>query len=468
MPKITDHRLNNKTSRLDLPYRTNGKPYWMPVGVPGVWLGYRRRKTNIPGTWAVKSNHPKPWTDSIGAASDYLEDESKADGKHVLNFTQAFKRARDDGFHKPMGPGGGGGGKPMTVGAEGDENSMLARYKDQLINDSGDLENLSRLERYMSDDFKNMHVVSLTSGDLIQWQKDCLKQCTRSTTTRIRKNLCAALRVASRFDSRINPRIWSTDNFPSCGEGGRVEDDDVHETSRNVFLEDPNDLYTFVDGAYEEDERFGLYCEVLNETGCRPSQAARLRVIDLLLTKQLNMWLSAKGKSTKRREKRKKQVPVPISDQLYAKLRAAARGRKPDDWLLLHRDGKPWHWVRDRWVKNKKTGEKVFKPAGPHGSCANRYRPFVEAVVKKTGLTSPFGKVTMYCLRHTNISNRVLDRVSDNIIGDALDTSARMVKKYYTDKLIHSGRAQDLLRASLPQRPAPTQAPAPAQSKKVA
>src|SRR4029079_6076964 len=90
---------------------------------------------------------------------------------------------------------------------------------------------------------------------------------------------------------------------------------------------------------------FGLLIDTLAVTGARPSQAVRLRVEDLHdhpVRPKLTMPKSAKGGGRNRSQKRIERYSVPITVQLAAKLKTAAKGRADDAPLLLQRDGRPW------------------------------------------------------------------------------------------------------------------------------
>ena len=83
---------------------------------------------------------------------------------------------------------------------------------------------------------------------------------------------------------------------------------------------------------------FGLLTDTLAVTGARPSQAVRLRVEDLHdhpVRPKLMMPKSAKGGDRNRAEKRLERYSVPITVQLAARLKAAAKGRAEHAPLLL-------------------------------------------------------------------------------------------------------------------------------------
>ena len=100
----------------------------------------------------------------------------------------------------------------------------------------------------------------------------------------------------------------------------------------------------FVATAYDLDHQFGLLIDTLAITGTRPSQAVRLRVEDLHdhPSAEIEMPKSAKGGGRNRAQKKHERYSVPITLQLAANLKAAAKGRAGDAPLLLQRDGLAW------------------------------------------------------------------------------------------------------------------------------
>ena len=116
------------------------------------------------------------------------------------------------------------------------------------------------------------------------------------------------------------------------------------QQARNVILSDDT-VREFVATAYGIDDQFGLLTDTLAVTGARPSQAVRLRVEDLHdhpVRPKLMMPKSAKGGDRNRAEKKLERYSVPITEQLAARLKAAAKGRAEHAPLLLQGDGTPW------------------------------------------------------------------------------------------------------------------------------
>src|SRR5579864_2471193 len=87
---VRDTRLETREARRRLPKRK--VPYWRVV-IEGIHLGYYKGKNN--GMWYAKARSPEgkyTWL-SLGIA----DDSSDADGKSVLNYSQAQDHAKKTG-----------------------------------------------------------------------------------------------------------------------------------------------------------------------------------------------------------------------------------------------------------------------------------------------------------------------------------------------------------------------------------
>jgi integrase len=215
------------------------------------------------------------------------------------------------------------------------------------------------------------------------------------------------LELARQHDERIqNRQAWEV------GLAGLPEAQEV----RNVILLD-DEVRAFVATAYGLDHQFGLLTDTLAVTGARPSQAVRLRVEDLRdlpLRPTLMMPKSAKGGGRNRSQKRHERYSVPITPQLAAKLKEAARGRADDAPLLLQSDGRLW---------DDKPGQ--------------NYHRDVDKVVTAIGLDP--AEVTMYALRHSSIVRMLLQSVPIRLIASLHNTSVAMIERHYSKHIAEYG-----------------------------
>jgi integrase len=206
--------------------------------------------------------------------------------------------------------------------------------------------------------------------------------------------------LATQHDERIqNRQAW---------EIGLAGLPDAQE-ARNVIISDAK-VREFVGSAYGLDHQFGLLADTLAITGARPSQAARLRVEDLRdhpVRPKLAMPKSGKGGSRNRSAKKAERYSVPITVQLAAKLKQAAKGRADDAPLLLQSDGRPW-------------GDNP----------GQRYHREVDKVVTAIGLDPD--EVTIYCLRHSSIVRALLLNVPIRLVASLHNTSVAMIERTYS------------------------------------
>lgn len=194
---------------------------------------------------------------------------------------------------------------------------------------------------------------------------------------------------------------------------------------------DDKQVTAFVRASYAHDGALGLYVDVLATTGCRPSQASRLLVSDLIADPKkprLRMPRSGKGGSKDRVARKAKRYNVAITSALALKLKAAAKGRAPDALLLTQADGTSW-------------GE---RPSA-------NYRYVVPDIIKALKLDDirPDVKTSLYALRHSSIVRRLLRGDPLRVIAGAYDTSAHEIERHYSAYLNETEHADDINRRGL-------------------
>jgi integrase len=379
------------------------KPYWVKVA-PGIHLGYRRNQPGSPGTWNVRSGSGKgAWIKLIAIADD-LE---PAAPPTVLDFWQAQEAARIFARKQPGAPAD--DSRPVTV------KEALDRYETHLKARGGDVSNAQRPRRYLTPALLAKPVQLLTADELERWRDDLVGRIKPATVNRVVKGLLAALNLAARYDARIrkNRGEFKIKVLPGAGR------------ARNVILE-TRDVLRVVAATYKHDPDLGLYADVLAETGARSSQAARLRVDDLILGKEprLMMPRSGKGGVDDRIARKLEQIPVAITVELARRLKAAAAGRTSDEPLLLQKNGCAW---------------------GDDPSAA--YDDDMRAIVASVGLPA---KVTMIALRHSAIARMLLDGISSELVAKNCDTSVQIIATNYARYI--SPHTDHIFRRALPSR----------------
>jgi integrase len=380
--------LEHRTGRLKLLVR--GKPYWVKLAA-GLSLGYRRNA--VAGAWIVRRSDGKGgnWTKAFATADDHED----ADGDSVLTFFEAQAAARS------IATGGKITGKAATVAA------AIERYRAELIATGGNPYNAKLAKLHSPPSILDKPIQLLSVGELQSWRNALLDGRTPATVNRIIVTLSAALNLAADLDSRITARPWRI-GLKKLRAARR---------SRNVVL--PADqIATLVTLAYDVSPEFGRYLGTAATTGARRVQLSRLTVADLQdrgSAPRLLMPSSAKGKKTKRIERR----PVPIPAGLAATLRTAAAGRPSTALLLPKPDGSAW------------------------GSC-DPAKPFA-TIVARAGLDPKI--VTPYALRHSSITRALLANVPVRVVAAQHDTSVGQIEATYSESI--SDHADALSRAAL-------------------
>jgi integrase len=382
--RVSFAALESRSARLKLKVRR--RPYSGPSLARGISLMYRRNATN--GSWVLKASdgHGAYWTKAFALADDFED----ADAKNVLTFYQAQDQAKK----LSRGDDGGTDSAPISV------DSALKAYRRDLEAREANPYNADWPRLHLTSALLGKPVALLTATELKKWRDGLLGTMAPSTINRLCGCLCAALEQAAQHDKRIQNRdAWET------GLAGLPNAQEV----RNVIISDDK-VREFITAAYYLDHQFGLLTETLAITGARPSQAVRLRVEDLHdhpLRPKLMMPKSAKGGGRNRSVKKTERYSVPITPQLAASLKAAAKGRVEDAPLLLQSDGSPWD-----------------------GNPGQNYHRQVDKVVTVIGLDPAL--VTMYCLRHSSIVRMLLRNVPIRLVASLHNTSTKMIEKHYS------------------------------------
>ena len=381
--KQRNNFLETRTARLKLTVRR--RPYPGAKLARGKQMQYRRNKGN--GTWLLKvsDGHGKPWTKAFAQADDF--DES--DNATILTFFEA----QDTAKKLTRGEDGSADNAPITV------DGALTAYRADLISRNSNPYNADWPRVHLTSALLSKPVALLAATELKHWRDSLLGTMAPSTINRLIACVSAALEQAAQHDKRIQNRdAWETGlaNLPNA------------QAARNVILSDDT-VREFVAAAYGVDDQFGLLTDMLAVTGARPSQAVRLRVEDLHdhpVRPKLMMPKSAKGGDRNRAEKKLERYSVPITVQLAARLKEAAKGRADDAPLFLQGDGSPWG-------DNPGAG----------------YHREVKQIVSAIGADPD---ATMYALRHSSIVRMLKANVPIRLVASLHNTSTKMIEKHYS------------------------------------
>jgi integrase len=144
---------------------------------------------------------------------------------------------------------------------------------------------------------------------------------------------------------------------------------------------------------------------------------------------KLMMPKSAKGGGRNRSAKKHERYSVPITVQLAAKLKEAAKGRAAGEPLLLQSDSSPW---------DKNPGQ--------------NYHRLVDKIVIAIGLNPVV--VTAYCLRHSSIVRMLLQNIPIRLVASLHNTSVAMIEKHYSRYIVE--HSDDISRKALLQHEPPS------------
>ena len=315
--KLRSSDLQTSTARLKLTPRR--APYRFRVA-SGIALGYRRTEGTF-GTWSaiVADGGGREQLKKFANA----DDREAANGKTVLSFDQAMTQARLLAR---------GETESETNASLVTVKAALAAYRVDLLARSADLKNADRPRRHLGTLLQKPCVL-LTKDELTTWRNGLVSKgrLTPSSINRVMSTLRAALTLAC----PERTQIWR-DGLTALPNA---------EKSRNALFVLPDaTIIALVAKAYAKDAKLGFLCDVLAETGMRPSQAARARVGYLIMhasAPRLLVNKRAKGGGKLRAQKKLETYALPISVGLAAKLKQAVRGRAEDDKLLVNADGQP-------------------------------------------------------------------------------------------------------------------------------
>jgi integrase len=394
--RVRSKDLETRTARLRLARRK--KPYAVKI-MRGVYLLYRRNETA--GPWMVRvCRGGEDWTERLGLSDDFDE----ADARDTLDYWQAQDRA----------PVQARVGKPTS---DLSVRAAVERYERDLEARGNDSENARRVLSHLASSKLANKLLTAPSlaNNLSEFRDHLVAQgCKPATIDRIFHAFRAALNLAAENDERITRRPWKAALKDSGGaEAG----------AGNVILDDA-DRRALRGVAYRDSDEFGLLIDVLDETGARPSQVARLTAEDVQADftdprtgkrqPRLMIPVSRKGNG----KKKARSIPVPITGELADRL----KGRT--GVLLRRADGTPWVEVNlTHYCARAMEGVTFNNPS----------------------------KVTMYALRHTSIVRQLLAGVPTRVVAALHDTSVVMIEHNYSRFI--GDHVDDIVRATLP-RPA--------------
>lgn len=425
-------KLENRTQRARLPAQRN--PHWMLIA-PETHLGYRPATTKgRNGNWIARRAVVKPGDrtryreQALGSADDHPD--STADGATVLTFHQAVAAAREWSLAQVSAARAKENGTADFTVKSAVETYVASR-KRRAAAAGRDAE--WRLGRHvLRAPLADVRLLALTEGDLSRWQRDLMRggrgkqsdtPLAPATLARLLNDLRAALTAAAR---RLKA---SSDMHATIFE--RTRPPEAAQRARPMQVLPDADVRKLVSAADAQDPDFGALVLVLAATGTRFSQAARLTVADLQADAgRILIPASAKGRGNKKTA----PSPVPLPDDVLARLRYLAAGRGGHEPLLMHWRHKQVPGPSIRWERKERVA---------WSDSSDMTRPWAETV-KAAGLPED---LVAYCLRHSSIVRGLRAGLPVSLVAKAHDTSAGMIESHYAAFIV--GASEDLLRRAM-------------------
>ncbi|MHC2792598.1 integrase [Mesorhizobium jarvisii] len=410
--RVRDAHLESRTSREKL--KARGKPYYKAIGA-GLHVGYRKGKNA--GVWVARvyTGDQNYLVQKIGVADDVRD----ADGAAILDFWQAQAAARAFAASVETPPTE----APLTVA------DVVAAYV--ATRDARDTKRRGRVVR--SDASRRLHryvlgqgkrgtleavpaaplasiaMASLTDEHLSAWRAGLPSSLKETTKQRLINDLKAALHSERK---RMPPAL-----LVGSGLKSDVDADDSADVAReNQILSDSQVVQLLV-AARQADDELGwdgdLYRLVLvvNATGARFSQIARMRVRDAQLKEgRLMVPSSRKGKG------KSGSIAVPVEPAVIDALRPIVTGRAPDAPLL------------ERWQYRQPSGGIKWERAGrgPWQTSSDVAQAW-KAIRERAGMPT----VIMYSLRHSSIVRGIRANLPIRLVAALHDTSVAMIERHY-------------------------------------
>ena len=367
----TNPKLSTRNARRDLTRRR--EPYWQPI-VKGCAIGYRKGAHG--GTWVARWRTPKGSHvyESLGPADDHTDDEATS-----LSYEKAQVKARD--WFEDMARSRGRRGD-YSVGEALDD---YIKYLKRECSESFAYDCEKRAGKWIRPALDKVPIHSLRRDTLNEWWLTVMEPDAkgRTLTKDSANHVLTVLKAALNRAADLRP-----DDVPSVDAWSRIKPYKGAGESRKVVLTEAQRtrLINTTSGGLQR-----LIVGAL-VTGARPpGELASIRCQDF---DPDTGSVVIDGKTGIR--------SATLDNTALKFFKQIAAGRDPDALLFTKDNGEPWG-------KN------------------HHIRPWNEAAARAK---LPKG-ATMYCLRHTHISQRLLKGINIHLLADELGTSVRMIEKHY-------------------------------------
>lgn len=434
--RVKEVAMGTRTARLKL--KPRHKPYFRLI-TEGVHLTYRRSIVpNTGGAWGVRRylGDKQYETAKLGQADDLPH--VPADGKEVLTFAQAEAAARawaNGQADAERTAAKATGRSPETV-RTAIESYVAERTTRSARAGANARRRLSH--HVLNAPIADIAILDLTEQHLHDWRTG-LKRGGRAkvksdapiapaTVVRLLNDVRAALNEGAR-----RARV-PADLILAIKDGLRGPKGATRHREKQVLTD--AEVRRILDSADGIDEDFGALVALLAWTGARFDQLARLKVTDLQVNeRRIMVPVTAKGDANKQIT----HIPVPLPDQVVARLEPLGKGHLSNEPLLLrwhHRQvaGDPAQGRAIMW-------EKVERRPWQHATEMARMWQATLTAAKLPKTLVP------YSLRHSSIVRQLRGRLPVSLVARAHDTSESMIRKHYGAYIVDV--SEDLLRQTV-------------------
>jgi len=388
MAKVKKHNLSTPTSRKRLAAREQA--YFQKLA-KGLFLGYRKRSADQPGAWVVKQllypgQGQRAYKTKTFATAD---DIAPSNGTTVLNAQQATSAAStydawDDAArsHDP---------NTLTVGE-----ALGTHWREWMrLNRPGSFRQINgMLNNHVLPALGSVPISRLTSTMLEEWKNAVAEKPKHYAGDGLRAPRTLDEKQ-SRQSSANTHLAWLKSGLNFCKRQKLIECPDdawrwvqafknVKRSSRrgrDAFLETPENIQAFLDGAREVCEDFHRLCYAALLVGCRYGELRQLRVKHFKSHRRAIEIESTQTAPTKTKQGR--LIKLGNSGMAFFELVTAGRGRQEFIFTRQYK-GEPKQWERN-----------------------DTQRPMQETC-ERTGFSLSFNN-----LRHTWASHAKLNGMSD-------------------------------------------------------
>lgn len=384
-----EHLTTTKTARVRLAARP--KPYYRHVG-PGKSLGYIRRAAG-PGSWLVREwNAGRYATRVLGMADDL----GRADGRDVLTFEQALRKATQPAIPLPKRAG-------LTVA------DAIDRYVKALESRSLHArEARQRADKHIIPVLGHIRVDRLSKTEIEQWLSGLVRDDPDDTDAR-RRSQDSANRILTVLRAALNHAFADDANAIGSDSAWRRVKPFKAVAAARIDHFDAVQVRQLIAQAATFDASFAALIEAGFLSGARLGELTALDVRDFSAGKKALFIL--KGKTGTR--------TVSLSSESVTFFRELTADRLPGAVLLPRADGA-------RWGKSE------------------QQRPFKRAAAA-AGLPPT---ASFYALRHSHISRAIEGLMPLTVLAENTGTSLAMIQKNYAKVL--AGTRQEFIEATAP------------------